>query len=420
MVREKTNHIEIGRTRGLTLKDTLHPWWVLTRYFSIMPDWCHPYHDRERPVLNAFRCIGIAVVMGFISLMMIFHLTKMVMAILVMTTLHSIIPYMLWLSAIPLALFTQLWYVYYRREFLDFFRDWGHFEKELMLGYNHHDMFSTMKKTRALIYTSRLLMLIGLLVGMGFVVFRKPDVPYLLSHLQFLRQIIPVPILCSIHLVNITCVVILASFCDSVSALAFFHIALEVRVLLNEFERIFTILDPLNHDENMTDQLELNRGYLFATHLRQLFDYYETLRSFVTRSNSLFGVLWFLNHCMRLSIICIMLYSVLYMFQSSPEDAGIYLANLLTNVYELVICTLLTTKIYCASDRLRSVLTVLLTKYWDLIPNGERELLIVFIGRLQTDPLAASPLGLYNVTPSFLLTITSLTITYVVILLQSK
>lgn len=218
-----------------------------------------------------------------------------------------------------------------------------------------------------------------------------------------------------------TFVVVLASFCDSVSVLAFFHIALEVRVLLEEFERIFVILNPSSNNEKLPSQLlELNPNFLFVTHLRQLFDDYETLRHFVKRSNSLFGALWFLNHCMRLSIICIMLYSVLYMFQSSPEDAGIYLANLLTNVYELVICTLLTTKIYCASDQLRSVLTVLLTKYWDLIPNGERELVFFFIGRLQTDPLAATPLGLYNVTPSFLLTITSLTITYCVILLQSK
>ena len=415
------NHVETSRTRGLTLKETLHPWWVLTRYFSIMPDWCHPHHDRKRPVLTVIRCIGIAVVMCFISSMMIFHLSKMVMAIRVMTTLHSIIPYLLWLSAIPLALFTQFWYIYYRHDLLSFFRDWGIFEKQLMLRYNHHNILPTIKKTRTLIYTSRLVMLIGLLVGMGFVIFHNPDVPYLLSDVQFLRRVIPAPILCLIHLVNITFVVVLASFCDSVSALAFFHIALEVRVLLQEFERIFVILNPSSNNEKLPSQLlELNPNFLFVTHLRQLFDHYETLRHFVKRSNSLFGALWFLNHCMRLSIICIMLYSVLYMFQSSPEDAGIYLANLFTNVYELVICTLLTTKIYCASDQLRSVLTVLLTKYWDLIPNGERELVFFFIGRLQTDPLAATPLGLYNVTPSFLLTTTSLTITYCVILLQSK
>lgn len=43
---------------------------------------------------------------------------------------------------------------------------------------------------------------------------------------------------------------------------------------------------------------------------------------------------------------------------------------------------------------------------------GEREFFIVFIGRIQSDPDAATPLGLYNVTPSFLLTVASLSVSY--------
>lgn len=45
---------------------------------------------------------------------------------------------------------------------------------------------------------------------------------------------------------------------------------------------------------------------------------------------------------------------------------------------------------------------------------------VVFIGRIQSDPDAATPLGLYNVTPSFLLTVASLSVSYLIILLQSQ
>lgn len=416
---EKSND-EAEKAYNSTLKETLHPWWVLTRYCSLLPDWCHPHHDRPRPVLNAIRCIAIVVFSCFVFAMMTFHFVRMALAIVVMTTIHSVIPYLLWFSALPIALTAQLYYISRRHYFLRFFKDWGNAEKQIMMAYCHRDLRTTIRKTRILVYTSKIAMLIGLLVGMGFVIFRFPDAPYLLSHFKVLRDLAPVPVFASIHLITITFAVTFASFCDAVSALVFFHIALEARVLFKEFDKIFLLLNPLITDSNQTERLEFKSGLLFSTELRRLVGYYENLRSFVKRANSLFGILWFLNHGMRLTIICIMLYSVLYMFQTNPEDAGIYFANLVTNLYELVLCTVLMAQIFRASDRLRSRLAVLLTKNWDLITKGDREILTVFIDRLQTDPLAASPLGLYKVTPSFLMTIVSLTVSYVIILLQSK
>ncbi len=187
----------------------------------------------------------------------------------------------------------------------------------------------------------------------------------------------------------------LTTLCEIVPALVFSHFECQVRVLLREFENIFKLFDSrLNY--KLPGRLKMNPRILFATQLRQLFVFYETVKCFVGRANSLFGVLWFLNHGIRLIVICMMLYS------------------------ELVTSSLLTAQLYCASDRLRSLLANLLTQYWDSIPNGEREFLVVFIGQIQSDPVAATPLGLYNVTPSFLLTVASLSVSYVIILLQSQ
>lgn len=238
---------------------------------------------------------------------------------------------------------------------------------------------------------------------------------------ETIREIIPVSILDCLQLMNIVLVLGMMTLCETVPALVFSHFECQVHVLLREFENIFKLFDSRSNNK-LSGRLEMNPGSLFATQLRQLFAFYETVRSFVSRANSLFGVLLFLNHGMRLIVICMMLYySVFYLLPSSPVTVGIYLVNLVINLYELVVSTLLTAQLYCVSDRLRSLLTILLTRYWDLIPNGEQQFLVVFIGRLQTDPLAATPLGHYNVTPSFLLlTVASLALSFVIILLQSK
>jgi hypothetical protein len=47
-------------------------------------------------------------------------------------------------------------------------------------------------------------------------------------------------------------------------------------------------------------------------------------------------------------------------------------------------------------------------------------LLRSFLWRLQADPLVAHPLGVYKVTPSVLLSVFGVIVSYVIVLLQSK
>jgi len=46
--------------------------------------------------------------------------------------------------------------------------------------------------------------------------------------------------------------------------------------------------------------------------------------------------------------------------------------------------------------------------------------MLAFLNQVQQDELAACPLGLYKVTPSILLTILSLILSYVIVLIQTK
>ena len=49
-----------------------------------------------------------------------------------------------------------------------------------------------------------------------------------------------------------------------------------------------------------------------------------------------------------------------------------------------------------------------------------RDIMLAFLNQVQQDELAACPLGLYKVTPSILLTILSLILSYVIVLIQTK
>jgi hypothetical protein len=423
---KKTYHVEAWRTKDYaSVKETLRPWWVLTRYCGLLPDWCcHPHNiDRKRRAVavTLSRYTGVTFVFSFVFSMMIFQLSRTVVAIQSMTTVHSVIPFLLWLSAIPLVVVTQIWYIARRRDFLAFFKDWDLFVKYLAVRYSHQELvYPMVRKPRILVYTSKLVTLLILVVGLSMIIFNFPDAPYLLSNFQALHDVISMPILGFIHLLNMILVLGLTTLCETVPALVFFHFQCQIHVLQREFDNVFKLFNSQCNYHKLSGRLDVDPGLFFAAQLRQLFEFYETVRRFVGRANSLFGVLLFLNHGMRLIVICIMLYSVLYLLQSSPVTAGIYLINFCIHLYELVSSTLLTAQLYRASDRLRSHLAVLLTRYWDSIPKEERKFLVHFNGRIQTDPLAATPLGLYNVTPSFLLTVASLGVTYVIILLQSK
>ncbi len=115
---------------------TMLPWkklWDLGGYLTrgILPDWCHQHDDHKRRVVTIIRHFSFAIVFLFVFSVMIFQLIWTVIAILTMTSIHSVIPYLLWLSSIPLAVVTQIRYSFRRCDFLSYFNDWDRFEKHL-------------------------------------------------------------------------------------------------------------------------------------------------------------------------------------------------------------------------------------------------------------------------------------------------
>ena len=71
-----------------------------------------------------------------------------------------------------------------------------------------------------------------------------------------------------------------------------------------------------------------------------------------------------------------------------------------------------------AKIELKTSLATLPSQKWQLLCEDNRSVLVAFQARLDSLKLAASPLNLYNVKPSNILSMVSLVITYVIVFIQ--
>ena len=162
--------------------------------------------------------------------------------------------------------------------------------------------------------------------------------------------------------------------------------------------------------------------------VRHLWTRFENVALMVGRANQLFGRLILVGHASILFMMCILFYECLYhltydftSINYGPVKMGSFLTNLVAYTFRLTSCTLLAARVQQNSVRIRNTMTWHLSQYLDLIPIKDRDVLILFNSRLQQqDTLAASPLDLYTISSSILLTILGLVASYVVILLQSS
>lgn len=404
------------------LRQTLRPYYAISRV--ILMDWCFSYMNHEHGLVKFARYTSVVFVVLLLFGMTLFQVVSLVTGVMTMTSVHNVIPYVVWFVSLPITLLTQLDYLFYRKKYLAFFEEWSNFERQFALKNSHHVVVSALRKTRIVTLISRMVVKTGTMIALGYVVVFLPNAPFLLSHHQFFRDALTLPVLVTCHLVIILLILVLKTLGETVPALIFYHGGLEVLVLKKEVNQLFNMLNsPSNlsySDKVLNCRQTSSSSVLFSIKVRQLMKNYENLKTLVTCANRLFGSLMFSLHSMEFIVICTMLYSVLYESRSYPKNIGVFSTVLIVNIYDLVYSTLLTAKIYYASEDLRNQLSSSLNQYWDVTPKDERDILIKLLNCLQADPFAATPLDLYRVTPSVLLTMISLILSYVIIMLQSN
>jgi len=128
-----------------------------------------------------------------------------------------------------------------------------------------------------------------------------------------------------------------------------------------------------------------------------------------------------IGHGLKLVMICSLIHSTLYYLNSLDTlNIVMHLVNALFFTLRLGSCVLMASELHHSSRQLKARLSLLASRYWSLMTKDEKYIILAFTSRLKSTALAASPWELYTIDRGLLLRILSLTVTYIVILLQSK
>jgi hypothetical protein len=159
--------------------------------------------------------------------------------------------------------------------------------------------------------------------------------------------------------------------------------------------------------------------------IRRVWTRYENVGKMVSRADYLFGSFLVYGQVGNVFCMTILVYSVLYNLGDALKMRTVgpilsYILILTAVVFRFSSSVIISSQLHRSVSQFRTALNDLMSKHWNRITKGDRDLLRSFMWRIQSDPLVASPLGVYKVTPSVLLSVLSVVVSYVIVLLQSK
>ena len=387
---------KFSKTNDDTVEKSLRPIYLTSYYTGILQDWCCDHHRPGRSI-RTLRYISTTVVFLMLGSMLVFEIFQLGSELSKITSIHSILPNLLWICTFPLSLMVLIRYHFYRCDFLSFFDKWRRLEAWLV----YVNASSSINWLSKFIVGSYALMSFGLFAGLYFLTQRQPDASFLLSSYPLMRKWFTLPVLSGIHVVLVFFSWILLSLADLVPALIFAYSARILNALNSEVERHFSVGD-------------------YVQGMRRTWLRYETLSQLTDKANRLFGWLIFIDYAVKFSMICVLFYVLCRNFFNQDADSFTFLFGAISYIFRLVACNILASRLHSESIRFESTVSSLVSLNCIDMTGQEREIIGFFLRRLEQNPLGAQVLGMIEITPKILLTMTSLIISYVIVLLQSK
>ena len=395
--------IELGGN-GNTLERSLRPLWMATHYGGITLDWCKEFPNRSR-ISIAIRWISIVGSFFLLISGFGFELYQLSMEITKSnSTISSIMPNLLWFSSYPSSIATLFIFIFNHKDLLLLFKDWADLEmKQQGILFQ---MKSHLKRLLYCVYGGY-----GLLITCGFVIgfftlLNDPDATYLLSHYKVIREALTLPVIILFHMVSLIHAYVFNIIADLAPAWTFYHAGQMLRSLSLEVEEHF---------------LRLSNDLPCKAHpsYHDIRAKYETLSQLTERANRLFGWINIVNYGVLLAVICSESYIVVSNIRSSNLFTYYHFFVMTIYVMRLLTSFLIASQLETASEKFRLAVSILLAgeaklgqeecKKWEL-----------FLNRLREGALIGRPLDLFEMSPSLVLTIVNLIITYVIVLLQSN
>lgn len=395
--------IEGINSNDISLEKSLRPVWKASYYSCVLMDWCQRLPNKRRASLIA-HFIGISSCLTVMVISFVFLLYQLIKeASKKDNSFHSIIPNLMWFCNYPLDLTTAFGFLSLRRDLLSFFEDWSRLEKQLLFVPQH--CIKTSKKIYRFAYAAYVIHTTVVATGAVFIMLNRLEASYLLSHYATLRDAVTVPGVIIFHTTSIIIGGLLVTMSDLVPAWTFYHAGIALQSLALEVEQFFTKPFAL---------LEKNCTGLV---IRQVLRRYETVVRLTERANDLFSLWIAVGHVALFFMICALAYTVMSRIKNAEFEVFLYAMGLVFFIVRLAAPILMTSYVGSSYIRLKVVLSMALTN--DTLDREDRHRMKALLCRVKESPLAARPFNLYEISRSTLLTMTSLIVSYVIILLQS-
>lgn len=396
------------RKNFVSLESSLYPMRKISQFGLLLP-WCSSTSNDGNRFLRAIRWICILINLSTTFFFAAFHSTQLIMAIDKDGTFHDLIPYLIWGIPVILAFLTQLEYLVHRNRYIAFFDDWKSLLEQNLLIMSETRP-SNIRMTILFVYLSHaviLLWAVGDTIWLFFISDPKiPSAGLLLIDFPLLQNLFPdMMTLLPIFIVALSFALMSFAFVmdDIVPTFVYYHAAKAVDAMRNEIQRIYG--QPTVKEEE----------------IQRVTSIYNVLCRLVSRADDLFGRLIVLNHGVSFFLICAQLYT-LFQYKAQMSHGELASIPVLTAiyVYRMTWTMMLTAQLHRSAGHLREdVASIVLDSgtgtCWQ---NGG--LLNLFLSRLDHHLLAARPLGIYELTPSTMLSVSSLIVTYTIILHQSR
>lgn len=406
-------------TNGNFLCDSLRPLWKLTHYTGILFDWCVPLSFNASCSSALIRYCIMSLSVGSLVIMTIFQ-TYQMFAVIVSDTwdiIDDLVIHFIWFIPLPHTCWNVAFFITRRRELLAFFEKFHQLEKQ-----THSTPVHSLARRQVVFWFHAIFGLL-LSVGIAIMICYYPEEFYFPTYYPMLRNIFTAPLLGIVEFVAFGVVLIYQSLTDLVPAFVYYHCDSLSAAIQNDLRGAIPIgiLPGRRNSSNIAvvelEEKQDREGRL----IHAVWSKYVVLRNLVKASDLMFGPLLLINYGMKFFMICMMTFSGLNDFRSTPLfDVIVPLVISGFYVFRLTCCVMLKSQLYRSRERLITELVGCVNGYWFDLSWSEREVLISLQEQVERDQLTASPLGLFSVTPGILLTTASLTLTYIIILMQSN
>ncbi len=397
----------------MNLESSLAPIWKLTYYSGLMFDWCREF-PKQSCLSKTLHYIVIFVSLGIELYLMTSYAYQLGVAFIrPQRQTNDLVFKVIVFFDKPITLFTWIYFLLNRYRLLTFFKDWSDLERKQVKGVD----LAGIRRTSFSLYAYYFSLAA---VGISIYFFNSksmtnsvgifPD-DLIASYHPFLADSIAYSTWLRLQTgVGVLLLYVFFTVTGTVPVLVYYHASKMVEAIKLEIREFGDCSHKIDN--------ECQKNHL----IRNIWLRFESLRLMINRANDFFGCLILLTHCYLFLALCGLLYALSYAMRNQAIK-GILLPPVVYYLVlyssRLVIGILIMSKVDGNAEDLTAAVSHLAAERSGSEEKEERSLIKAFLNSLQHSDIAASTCGFYRITPSFLLTLIGLIVSYAIVLLQS-